>query len=316
MTDLFVDHLSFALGDETRSVEEAAQHGKLLSGAQMLREAGFLKHHLCRDGSTAYDLAKKAVEPIRAKLGDIGAIVYATCIPANGNVGSPERYRQTRDVKHLMDFPGSHLQADFGLQRAVVVGLNQQACTGLLGSLQLAKTLLLAEPETRRVLCVTADRFPADALYEQSYNLISDGAAACVVSPEPGGYRLIAWHGITNGALSQASDDETVGSYFNYTHRLIQETLAKAKLTIRDIAWVVPQNTNLKAWQILSRLLPVPFERVYFRSMPEVAHLISGDNIVNLIYLDKEGAIRPGEKALLVMAGYGLNWQCVILEKR
>jgi 3-oxoacyl-[acyl-carrier-protein] synthase-3 len=50
--------------------------------------------------------------------------------------------------------------------------------------------------------------------------------------------------------------------------------------------------------------------------MQEVAHLISGDNIVNLKYLDQEGTMRPGEKALLVMAGYGLNWQCVILEKR
>ena len=316
MSDVFIDHLSFALGDETRSVEDAAKGGKTLSSAAVLREAGFLQHHVCRDGATAYDLATRAIEPIRERLGDIGAIVYATCIPINGNVGSFNKYRQTRDVKHLMDFPASHLQADFGLQRAIVVGLNQQACTGLLGSLQLAKMLLLTEPATQRVLCVTSDRFPADALYEQSYNLISDGAATCIVSMEPKGYRLVAWHGITNGAMSQASDDETVGSYFNYTHRLIQETLLKAKLTIQDIAWVIPQNTNIKAWQILSRLLPIEFTRVYFRSMPDVAHLISGDNIVNLKYLDDEGTIRPGEKALLVMAGYGLNWQCVILEKR
>ena len=316
MNDVFIDHLSFALGEETRSVEDAAKAGKTLSSAAVLRAAGFAQHHVCHDCASAYEVAKRAVEPIRTMLGDIGAIIYATCIPINGSIGSVDAYRRTRDVKHLMDFPASHLQADFGLERAIVVGLNQQACTGLLGSLQLARMHLLAEPEIKRVLCLTADRFPADALYEQSYNLISDGAAACVVSMEPKGYRLVAWHGMTNGAMSQASDDETVGSYFNYTHRLIQETLSKAKLTMRDIAWVVPQNTNIKAWQILSRLLPVEFARVYFRSMPEVAHLISGDNLVNLKYLDDERAIHPGENALLVMAGYGLNWQCVILEKR
>lgn len=316
MSDVFIDHLSFALGEEAHSVEESAGNGKTLSSAAVLKEAGFLRHHVCRDNATAYDLAKRAIEPIRGRLGDIGAIVYSTCIPINGNIGSPDTYRQTRDVKHLMDFPGSHLQADFGLNRAIVIGLNQQACTGMLGSLQLARSMLLSEPETKRVLCLTSDRFPSDALYEQSYNLISDGAAACIASMEPKGFRLVAWHGITNGAMSQASDDETVGSYFSYTHRLIQETLTKAQLTIRDVTWVVPQNTNVKAWQILSRLLPIDFERVYFRSMPEVAHLISGDNIVNLQYLDKEEGMRPGEKALLVMAGYGLNWQCVILEKR
>jgi 3-oxoacyl-[acyl-carrier-protein] synthase-3 len=249
-------------------------------------------------------------------LGDIGAIVYATCVPVNGNVGSEAKFRQSRDIKHLMDFPASHLQADFGLDRAVVVGLNQQACTGLLGSLRLAQALLRSEPELKRALCLTADRFPDGALYEQSYNLISDGAAACVASLEPAGYRLVACHAITNGALSQATDDETVGTYFSFTHRLIQELLARAKLAIGDIDWIVPQNTNIKAWQILSRLLPAPMERVYFESLGEAAHLISGDNIVNLKHLESSGRIRPGQRALLVMAGYGLNWQGVILEKR
>lgn len=75
-----------------------------------------------------------------------------------------------------MDFPASHLHADFGLHRAIVVGLHQQACTGMLGALHLARLMLRSEPETARVLCVTADRFPSDALYEQSYNLIGEKA--------------------------------------------------------------------------------------------------------------------------------------------
>ncbi|MFQ5930813.1 MAG: 3-oxoacyl-[acyl-carrier-protein] synthase III C-terminal domain-containing protein [Nitrospiraceae bacterium] len=316
MSEVYVSHLSFELGDETHSVEEVVNSGKTLSSAAVLRDAGFVQHHVCRDGTTAYDLAKSAVERVRGHLGDIGAIVYATCIPINGNIGSEDRYRETRDVKHLMDFPASRLQCDFGLDRAIVVGLNQQACTGMLGSLQLAKMMLLTESATKRVLCVTSDRFPSGALFEQSYNLISDGAAACIASTEPGEYRLVAWHGITNGAMALASDDETVGSYFNYTHRVVQETLAKAGLAIQDIAWIIPQNMNVKGWQILGRLLPFDYERVYFRSMPEVAHLISGDNFVNLRYLESEGKIRPGERLLLTMAGYGLNWQCVILEKR
>ncbi|HEX9782363.1 MAG TPA: 3-oxoacyl-[acyl-carrier-protein] synthase III C-terminal domain-containing protein [Opitutaceae bacterium] len=316
MNEIYVSHLSFALGDETHPVEDTVDGGKTLSTAEVLREAGFRQHHVCRDGTTAYDLAKSAVAQLEGRLDDIGAIVYATCIPINGNIGSEDRYRETRDVKHLMDFPASRLQSDFGLDRAIVVGLNQQACTGMLGSLQLARMMLLSEPTTKRVLCVTADRFPKGALFEQSYNLISDGAAACIVSREPGAYRLVAWHGITNGAMALVSDDETIGSYFNYTHRIIQETLAKSGLTIRDIGWIVPQNMNNKGWQILARLLPFDYERVYFRSMPEVAHVISGDNVVNLHYLETEGKIRAGERLLLTMAGYGLNWQCVILEKR
>ena len=312
--NVFVDHLAYALGEETSTVEEAAARRRLISEPAMLREAGFELHHVAGESTSAYDLAARAVGAVRERLGDVGAIVYATTLPLNGNVGSEARFRETRDVKHLMDFPASHVQADFGLERATVIGLSQQACTGLLGSLRLAAALLKSEPAIGRVLCVTADRFPPGALYEQSYNLISDGAAACVVSTEPSGFRLLGAHAITNGALAAASDDETVGAYFGYTHRAIQETLAQAGLDVGDIAWIVPQNMNVRAWQILGRLLKVDVARVAYPTLARIGHVIAADNIVNLRHLVEQGSVRRGERVLLVMSGYGLNWQCVILE--
>lgn len=313
--DVFVHNLAYALGGQQCSVEESAAAGRLISAPEVLREAGFRDHHVAGRTETAYDLAKHVVAGMGGELRDVGGLVYATCIPLNASIGDPDIFWKTRDVKHLMDFPASHLQADFGLDRATVIGLNQQACTGMLGSLRLARMLLVAEPDVGQVLCVTADRFPEGALYEQAYNLISDGGAACLVSTVPRGFRLVAWHSITNGALARASDDETVGTYFNYSHRLITEMLAKANLSMADIRWIVPQNMNVKAWQILSRLLGVKMESVYFETIAAVAHVISGDNIINLKRLADSGHIRPGDKVLLCMAGYGLNWQAVILEQ-
>jgi 3-oxoacyl-[acyl-carrier-protein] synthase-3 len=316
MTAAFVDHLSFALGSVREDLDAAVAAERTISSAATLRSAGFAFHHRCAEGESAYDLARRAVEPMRDRLGRIDAIVYATCLPMNGNLGERARFEETRDVKHLMDFPASHLQADFGLDGAAVIGISQQACTGMLGSLRLARALIATEPEMSRILCLTADRFPEGALYEQSYNLISDGAAACVVSREEAAFEYVGGHQITNGALAAASDDETVGSFFNYTHRAIGETFSRAKVAVRDLAWVAPQNTNQKAWQILSRLLGIPGERVAMRTIGEAAHLISGDNIVNLKDLDEAGLVKPGELVLLPMAGYGMNWQCTLLRKR
>ena len=313
--EVFVDHIGYALGEVTRTVEETGAQGDLLSQPDVLREAGFCVHHVSGPRQTAYDFARQAVQTVERELGNVGAIIYSTCIPANANIGRADVYLESRDVKNLMDFPASHLQSDFGLDRAIVIGLSQQACTGLLGSLRLAQALLRSEPETERVLCLTSDRFPEGALYEQSYNLISDGAAACVVSLAPASFRLLAAHGITNGALAQASDDETAGSFFVYTHRVIQETLAKAGLQISDVAWFVAQNMNRKATDILARLLKFDPGRAVSPTLPEVAHVISGDNLINLKYLAERGQIQGGERVLLCMAGYGLNWQCVILEK-
>ncbi|HVE45381.1 MAG TPA: 3-oxoacyl-[acyl-carrier-protein] synthase III C-terminal domain-containing protein [Acidimicrobiales bacterium] len=311
----FVDHFAFALGSRKLTVEESVEAGRTRTGAADLLEAGFRYHHVCEEADTAYELAEAAAGSMGDAVAGAGALVYATCIPLNANVAEPGRFERSGDVKDLMDYPASRLQAALGLDDAIVVGLNQQACTSMLGSVRMAGALLASEPEMERVVCLTADRFPPGASYEQAYSLISDGAAACTVSRRPGGYRLLAAHHITNGAMVSADDDETVGAYFSYTHRLVTELLAKAGLATGDVDWVVPQNTNVKAWQILSRLLRIDEERVFCASLPDVAHVISGDNIVNMAYLESRDLVRPGEKVLLAMAGYGMNWQALLLEK-
>src|SRR5688500_18850977 len=125
MREAFINHLSFALGGQAISVEESAEKGLLISSPEVLREAGFEQHHVCAGQTTDYDLARQSVREIADSLGDIGAIVYSTCIPANGSIGSQRKFAETGDVKYLMDFPASHLQADFSLDKAVVIGLNQ-----------------------------------------------------------------------------------------------------------------------------------------------------------------------------------------------
>jgi len=316
MADVFVDCFAYSLGERKLHVRESVADGRLLSAADDLESAGFRWHHICGPTTSAYDLAAAATAQLaRAdQLAEIDAIVYATCLPGNGNAGDPAEWERTCDVKYLMDFPASRLQADFGLRRAVVFGLNQQACTAMLGSMRIAAALLAAEPDWERVLCVTADRFPPGAVYEQAYNLISDGAAACVVSRRAAGFRLVTAHQITNGGLGRADDDETVGSYFSYIQRLVTETLARARLTADDLDWVVTQNTHDKAWQILCRLLRIDFGKVWCPSMPDVGHVISADNIINLEQLAAAGRVRPGDRIALVMAGFGLNWQCVIMQ--
>ncbi|MEB3196334.1 MAG: 3-oxoacyl-[acyl-carrier-protein] synthase III C-terminal domain-containing protein [Candidatus Sericytochromatia bacterium] len=320
MSEVYVHGLAYALGDQAISLADTVQAGRTISDLTTLREAGFHQHHVAADGTDAYMLGLRAAQALGEQpgidLARTGAILYATCLTCNGNRGSEAEFRTTRDVKHLMDYPASHLQADLDLPDAAVIGLNQQACTSMLGSLRMARALLLAEPEMEGVLCVSADRFPAGAIYEQAYNLISDGAAACWVGREPRGYRLVATHALTNGALAQATDDETVGSYFGYTHRLVTELLRKADMRADDLDWVVPQNTHVKTWEVLSRLLRIPLERVYFDSIGEVAHIISSDNVVNLLKLENSGRIQSGQRLLLLMAGFGLNWQGTILEKR
>jgi 3-oxoacyl-[acyl-carrier-protein] synthase-3 len=314
MSRIYVSQFGTALGSDRRTVEDAEANGLLVSTAAALRSAGFAVHHRCARDESAYELASRALVASGIDPATIDAIVYSTCLPQNGNLGDPAEFERSGDVKNLMRFPASELQADFDMHRAFVVGLGQQACTGMLGALRIGRSLLLAERELQNVLCVTADRFPPGAKYEQSFNLISDGAAACLLSRKPARLLLCGVHHISNGAMVRASDDETAASFFSYTCRLVDEALKRAALTLSDIRWIVPQNINSTAMKILGSLMGAEQAQIYHPSIANCGHVISADNIINLSALCSVVPLAAGDRLLTLMAGYGSNWQCALLE--
>ncbi|MEB3222727.1 MAG: 3-oxoacyl-[acyl-carrier-protein] synthase III C-terminal domain-containing protein [Candidatus Sericytochromatia bacterium] len=313
--EVYLNHHAFALGEVACTVHESGLAGRTRTEAATLAANGFERHRMAGAGTTAYQLARQAAEALGEAVAGATTLVYATALPLNANMGSEAAFGQSRDIKDLSDFPASRLQAELALEQAAVIGLTQQACTAMLGAIRLARALLVAEPTQARILCVTADRFPPGALYEQAFSLVSDGASACVVSREPVGYRVLACHAITIGALAQASEDEMAGSHFGFAHRIITETLAAATMSIRDLAWIVPQNTSPRVWQILAGALGFPLDRVVRDTVADVGHVISSDNLINLRALEATGRLRPGDRLLLFMASFGMNWQGLVLEK-
>jgi 3-oxoacyl-[acyl-carrier-protein] synthase-3 len=243
------------------------------------------------------------------------ALIHVTALPQGANVGDPQAYERTRDVKHLMDFPAGRLQSELGWHDAAVLGLTQQACTGLLGGWRVAGALLAAESDWQQVVVISADRFPEGARYEQAYHPISDAATCGLVSrtPSPGAFRLRAVHQVTNGAMSLADDTRTAGSFFPWMHRTITATLERAGITGDDLFAIVPQNTHRATWQVLSSLLgwKVP---VHEATRAGLGHLISGDGVANLCHLATTTDVPPGALLLLPAAGYGATWQCALLE--
>ena len=314
MNAVFVSHFATALGSRRQSLEEAAVLGQLVSPPAALRSVGFESHYICDDAETAYDLAASAFRASSIEVDDVDVIVYSTCLPINGNEADPSGFAASRDVKDLMRFPASKLQADFGMRDAIIIGINQQACTGMLGAIRVGRSLLLAEPDIEIVLCITADRFPPGAFYEQAYNLVSDGAAACRLGRTPAGMRLLHLHQLSNGGMVDAGDEQTATCFFAYTCRLIDELTARAGLRVADIDWIVPQNLNRTALEILCGLLGAKQDRVFCPAIAQTGHAISADNVANLRELVNSGRLERGDVVLTFMAGYGCHWQGALLE--
>ena len=313
MGEIWISRLNYVLGDDEHDLQDCQEH--MVSTVAELINAGFKKHHVCTSEQNSLDLAQAVVKKATAEQPvDPELLVYATALPMNAAVPRGDSYTETRDVKHLMDFPGSHIQADAGWTKASVFGLGQQACTTVMGSWRLAGAMLAVEPTWQEAVCINADRFPEGASYEQSYNPISVAATFTRVArePEENAYKVRAIHQITNGALSLANDTETAGSFFPWMHQAVQQTLNKAG--VQKVDWIVPQNTHSAAWTVLTRLLQMTDTPVHEPTREQVAHMISGDNIANLIDLNDQGALKEGDTILMTAAGYGANWQCAVLE--
>lgn len=312
---MYLSEIGLALGERSCLLEDSAAAGRLVSRPEALRAAGFDRHWMAAHDTSVLDLAAAALEPIRPALHDIDMLLHSSALPGNASADGSKAYASSRDVRDLMDFTASRLQVRFGLDDAALLGVGQQACTGLLGSIRLGAALLAAEPELRRLVCVTADRFPPGALYEQAFNLVSDGASACVLAREPRGFRVLAAHQISNGALVLANAEQTVGAFFPYMHRLVTQLLAKAGMQPTQLDWFVTQNTDHKAWQVLASLLGMDVARFYSPTQPTLGHVVSSDCLANLAALEADPRLRAGQRVLLAMAGYGSHWQAVLLER-
>lgn len=315
MAGLYLDSIHYVLGDRAFSVEESAAAGRLDSAPETFKEAGFATHHLAAPGTSAYELAKRAVEPLRGKLGAVETLFYCTCLPASANVGDVSQFAETKDVSCLMDFAASRLQVEFGLEKATVVGVGQQACTGIVGALRLARGLAAAEPGIGPMLLVSADRFPDGAKYERFHNLVSDGAVACLVSGEAKGWKVLSADAVTNGRMVADMNDSSWGTHFSITPQVVNRALERAGVGIDQVRWIVSENINPKPWKLLIRVLKVKLEQIYYPTLGEAAHVIGADNLMNLARLSEEGKAAPGDKVVLFSSGYGFNWQCAVLER-
>jgi 3-oxoacyl-[acyl-carrier-protein] synthase-3 len=146
MSDIYIDFPTHYMGSEKNSVENAEQAGLLFTPAEQLKQAGFSSHWRSREHETAYDLAKGLSRRIDTKikqgglagLSQVDGIVYTNCFPNNACAVDLDSFKESGDIKSFLDYPASHLQADFNMDKAFVVGLTQQACTGMLGAIRTA----------------------------------------------------------------------------------------------------------------------------------------------------------------------------------
>jgi len=312
--------ISYAVPAGSRSVRELAAAGSLDSEPEMLERFGFDRICLAVE-ETPYELALSAASALMRENDidplSIDALLYGG---APGSIAFARPRDAAAEASGLCDarrfqYPATRLQFDLGIERASVLGLDQLACTAILGAVRLARALCIAEG-LERVLCVASEFYPAELGREAITNCTSDAACAVLVERNATRNRIVAGATVTKGYYwcGDSMRDEVMASYFPTAAHVMRRTIVEAGWKPEDVDWVMPHNVSATSWEILFRLAALPNARLYSDNIARIGHTLAGDNFINLRDALDGGVVTSGDRLLLFSYGYGAHWTGLALE--
>lgn len=310
MCDVGLDGLSYYIPPASISVDEyGAMHGLTDERVRQYRDVQGVTLFKDAQGETATEIALKAAKRLMATQaidpGEIDALIlYHT------------RFFTSVEPVLLV----GKLAQELGLRRAVSFSVWGQFCVSILSAIRVARNMIRAG-SANVVLLVGTDTFLGSYLREiDGITLQGEGGSAFLLRKNHPSNRLVALATRTDGSLYKGtcvSRDEYARFdlvYFLSMTRVIQQTLAAAKLTLDDIRLIIPHNVNRAGWERIVRQLKCPASKLFGRNIPRLGHMFGVDLIVNLADALETGAIGTGDRALLATAGMGANWGCAIIE--
>lgn len=256
---------------------------------------------------------KAAREVLKGSEVPLGDIEWLFMYSGLGTI--PTNQRLSGDVLARFRYPVAELRYRLGLPNTNALALSQQGCSGLLSMIDISRRLLLTSTRSA-ALCVAADFLPPGTNREVMYNVMSDAAAAVLVERDSPKNRIVYFHQLYQPFYwdTPTHENELLASYFPLAQRAIALALAGAGIKIDDVRWFVPHNVSRRSWEILAKLLGAPLERVWTDNIARVGHTVSCDHVINLVDMEKAGALERGDYLVLFTFGFGASWSCLILQ--
>jgi 3-oxoacyl-[acyl-carrier-protein] synthase-3 len=297
-------------GTYLHSIGQSLGEARPIAGIEPIARDPDLLDFLHANGLRDYRLADRdppllATEAMRASLErsgldprQVGAIVWSS-------TSFQQRSWYTDDISRQL--------GELGLWTAVPIGVTLSECGNLAASLQVAAGLVA--DGHRHVMVVVADRCPGpdQRLVAPSLAVLSDGAASCIVSAEPGGFELLA---VAQCANHRARPEQPAGSMQVLRHnaegmrRAATAALAKAGLEPDAVAAMITNNLASSILEMFATQAGISFARVYTDHLASHGHVYAADGLLNL----DDCPVGKGE-ALLVATNGTCNWGAMVLRR-
>lgn len=268
---------------------------------------GFERYLRCRESPA--EMASKAIRDTLGKTdlapGEIDILLYASEYAHDESEGA---------WIHA-------LCLDNGLVNAFPIGIRLNFC-GNLGSCFRIANQMLSAGSARNIIIVTADSTtesgPDSRLLEPFVAVTSDGAASCIISTRGlSPLRLTGTHEHVDHAMSRMDvaslrNGSMVNKpeFFHYSldsyrgrKKTFQDYYRRSGLSSEDISFLITNNYGVNTLAGFASEAGLGIKQVFGRRTSEVGHVQSADSLLNLEDLVSSGALRVGDRILMLSTG-------------
>lgn len=273
------------------------------------KRCGILTRHYVEKESIV-DLAKQATEDVLKKVDidkqKIGVIVVATTSTDRLMPGISFEIQKQLDINHCMCMD-------------LLCG-----CSGYINALDVARKYMLADDMEYGLVIGTEvlSKFMKEDDIDTRI-LLGDGAGATLLHRTKK-QKQYAYHMESigqQGDILTCSEKEPL--YMNgreiykfgitKTITNIETLLEKAKMSMEDIKYVVPHQSNVRMLKHIGNKLNIPEEKLYIH-IKQTGNTFCASIPIALNQMFEEELLQPGDKIILIGYGGGLNLGSILLE--
>ena len=210
----------------------------------------------------------------------------------------------TTSTKKIMPGISFIVQKAFNIQKCRCIDV-LAGCSGYINAFDIARKYIITE-DCNCALVIGVEKL-SECIDKNDINIVSllgDGASASILEP-------------TKSQKLYYSNIESIGQVYRFgiTKPIenINELLRKSNLTLKDIKYIVPHQSNLKMLKRICKELNIEEQKMYI-NIQNVGNTFCASIPIALTEMFEKDLLKSGDKIILIGYGGGVNLGSILLE--